>query len=100
MGTDEDSVRVVMATGRDLPIVEAEDQQAWRRWLSVNHDRVDGVWLKFAKKSSPTASVSYREALEEALCFGWIDGQVRRFDEHFYLQRFTPRRRRSKWSLN
>jgi uncharacterized protein YdeI (YjbR/CyaY-like superfamily) len=89
-----------MAPGPDLPIVEAKDQRAWRRWLEVNHQRVDGAWLKFAKKGSPTPTVSYGEALEEALCFGWIDGQVRRFDEHFYLQRFTPRRARSQWSQN
>jgi uncharacterized protein YdeI (YjbR/CyaY-like superfamily) len=87
-----------MATERELPIVDAKDQRAWHRWLASNHDRQDGVWLRFAKKGSPTPSVSYAEALEEALCFGWIDGQVRRFDEHFYLQRFTPRRKRSKWS--
>jgi uncharacterized protein YdeI (YjbR/CyaY-like superfamily) len=100
MGTVEDSVSRAMATGRELPIVHTADQRAWHRWLSQNHERVDGVWLKLAKKGSPTPSVSYAEALEEALCFGWIDGQVRRFDEHFYLQRFTPRRVRSKWSQN
>jgi uncharacterized protein YdeI (YjbR/CyaY-like superfamily) len=82
----------------ELPIVELADQAAWREWLEANHSSPDGVWLKFAKKSSPTATVNYAEALEEALCFGWIDAQVRRFDEHFYLQRFTPRRARSKWS--
>ena len=58
------------------------------------------MWLKFAKKGSPAVTVSYAEALEEALCYGWIDGQARRHDEHFYLQRFTPRRARSKWSQN
>ncbi|HTX31913.1 MAG TPA: YdeI/OmpD-associated family protein [Solirubrobacteraceae bacterium] len=89
-----------MAPGQELPVVEAKDQRAWRRWLDANHERVDGVWLKLAKKASPTPTVSYGEALEEALCFGWIDGQVRRFDEHFYLQRFTPRRAKSKWSQN
>jgi uncharacterized protein YdeI (YjbR/CyaY-like superfamily) len=82
----------------DLPIVELADQQAWRRWLESNHDAYDGVWLKLAKKGSPTATVTQPQAIEEALCFGWIDGQVRRHDEHFYLQRFTPRRPRSKWS--
>jgi uncharacterized protein YdeI (YjbR/CyaY-like superfamily) len=87
-----------MAPGDELPIVDAADQRAWHRWLTANHERTDGVWLRFAKKSSPTPSVCYAEALEEALCFGWIDGQIRRFDEHFYLQRFTPRRPRSKWS--
>ena len=87
-----------MATGQELPVLELKDQRAWHRWLAANHTRTDGVWLKFAKKGSPNRTVNYGEALEEALCFGWIDGQVKRFDEHFYLQRFTPRRRRSKWS--
>jgi uncharacterized protein YdeI (YjbR/CyaY-like superfamily) len=87
-----------MTTGEELPIVEATDQRAWREWLEANHDRVPGAWLKFAKKDSPTATVSYAEAVQEALCYGWIDGQARGHDAHFYLQRFTPRRRRSKWS--
>lgn len=78
--------------------MQAEDQRAWRQWLEKNHDIVAAVWLKFAKKGSPTATVSYVEAIDEALCYGWIDGQVRAYDEHFYLQRFTPRRPRSKWS--
>jgi len=86
------------AAGQELPIVEVGDQPAWRRWLEANHGSDTGVWLKLAKKGSPRATVTYAEALEEALCFGWIDGQVRRHDEHFYLQRFTPRRLRSKWS--
>lgn len=87
-----------MATGQHLPIVEVRDQRAWRRWLDANHNSVPGAWLKLAKKGSPTPTVSYDEALEEALCYGWIDGQVRKHDAHFYLQRFTPRRPRSKWS--
>ena len=87
-----------MAAGQELPIVEAADQRTWREWLAANHQGVPGVWLKFAKKHSPHRTVDYAQALEEALCFGWIDGQVRRFDENFYLQRFTPRRRASRWS--
>ena len=88
-----------MATpGRELPIVECADQRAWRDWLEANHADADGVWLRFAKKGSPTPSVTYAQAVEEALCYGWIDGQARGLDEHFYLQRFTPRRARSKWS--
>ncbi len=79
-------------------MLELRDQRAWRHWLEANHAKFDGAWLKFAKKGAPVGSVNYAEALEEALCFGWIDGQVRRYDEHFYLQRFTPRRARSKWS--
>jgi uncharacterized protein YdeI (YjbR/CyaY-like superfamily) len=100
MGTDEDSVQAVMATGQEPPIVEVRDQKAWRRWLSGHHADTAGAWLKLAKKGAPAATVTYAEALEEALCFGWIDGQVKRFDEHYYLQRFTPRRPRSKWSQN
>jgi len=71
---------------------------AFEAWLARHHETAPGVWLKFAKKSSGVASVTYAEALEIALCHGWIDGQVQRLDERFYLQRFTPRARRSKWS--
>jgi uncharacterized protein YdeI (YjbR/CyaY-like superfamily) len=87
-----------MAMKSELPILECGDQGAWHDWLESHHADPEGVWLKFAKKASPTPTVTYGDALEEALCYGWIDGQVRRFDEHFYLQRFTPRRSRSKWS--
>ena len=87
-----------MAAGEELRIVELVDQPAWRAWLEANHASVEGIWLKLAKKGAPAPTVGYSEALEEALCFGWIDGQARRHDEHYYVQRFTPRRRRSKWS--
>jgi uncharacterized protein YdeI (YjbR/CyaY-like superfamily) len=87
-----------MATREELPIVELKDQRAWHRWLAANHDRTAGAWLKIAKQHSPTKTINHSEALEEALCFGWIDGQARGFDEHYYLIRFTPRRDRSKWS--
>lgn len=89
---------MAMSPAPETPIVQASDQHDWRAWLERNHDSLDAIWLKLAKKGSPTPTVSYLEAIEEALCFGWIDGQVRRFDDHFYLQRFTPRRVRSKWS--
>jgi uncharacterized protein YdeI (YjbR/CyaY-like superfamily) len=74
------------------------DHAAWREWLGVNHDGV-GVWLVLAKKGAtePTR-LTYDEALDEALCHGWIDGQVRRRDDLTYRQRFTPRRARSSWS--
>jgi uncharacterized protein YdeI (YjbR/CyaY-like superfamily) len=94
----EDSVRVLMSSFQDLPIVQVEDQRALRRWLEQNHGSVAAVWLKLAKKGSPIPTVTYGEAVEEALCYGWIDGQVRGYDEHFYLARFTPRRPKSKWS--
>jgi uncharacterized protein YdeI (YjbR/CyaY-like superfamily) len=75
------------------------DAAAWRTWLAENVDEQAGVWLILAKKGTtdPT-SLSYAAALEEALCHGWIDGQARRRDEDTYVQRFTPRRRRSMWS--
>jgi uncharacterized protein YdeI (YjbR/CyaY-like superfamily) len=72
---------------------------AWRRWLVAHHAQPDGVWLVLAKKGTtkPT-SLSYDQALEEALCYGWIDGQAGRRNEATYRQRFTPRRQRSPWS--
>jgi len=75
------------------------DARVWREWLGRNHADWAGVMLVLAKKgtTSPT-SLSYDQALEEAICFGWIDGQVRRRDERTYFQRFTPRRARSRWS--
>jgi uncharacterized protein YdeI (YjbR/CyaY-like superfamily) len=85
-------------TKNDQPIVELETPEAWEQWLERHHDAVPGVWLKFAKKGTGVRTVVYAEALEVALCFGWIDGQVSRYDEVYYLQRFTPRGKRSKWS--
>ena len=75
------------------------DATAWRRWLERHHTDHTGIWLVLAKKgtSDPTTLI-YAAALEEALCFGWIDGQVRRRDDASYSQRFTPRRARSRWS--
>lgn len=67
-------------------------------WMDEHAEESDGIWLKFAKKASGIKSVVYAEAVEIALCHGWIDGQVKRLDDHHYLQRFTPRRVRSKWS--
>ncbi len=80
------------------PFVVA-DRAAWREWLVVNEDTSDGVWLVLAKKGTtdPT-SLTYAEALEEALCGGWIDGQLRSIDATTFLRRFTPRRARSIWS--
>ena len=70
----------------------------WEQWLEENGAVFDGIWLQFAKKGSGIDSVSYLEAVETALCFGWIDGQKRSLDEKYWLQKFTPRRRRSIWS--
>lgn len=87
-----------VAAAQDLPILEFPDGPAWARWLSANHAQSAGVWLKIAKKGSPEATMTQAEAIDEAVCFGWIDGQLGRHDEHFFVQRFTPRRARSRWS--
>ncbi|MCW3816743.1 YdeI/OmpD-associated family protein [Micromonospora sp. DR5-3] len=83
----------------DLPELTVPDAAAWRRWLGEHHADPTGVWLVLAKRGSqgPT-TLSYDQALEEALCHGWIDGQVKGRDESTYRQRFTPRRARSPWS--
>jgi uncharacterized protein YdeI (YjbR/CyaY-like superfamily) len=87
-----------VAAQPDLPILAFASPAEWEAWLDEHHASSDGVWVKFAKKASGIPTVVYAEALEVALCHGWIDGQVKRFDEDWYLQRFTPRRARSRWS--
>jgi uncharacterized protein YdeI (YjbR/CyaY-like superfamily) len=82
----------------DLPIIPFASRDAWGAWLEGQHATSDGLWLKLAKKYSGLETVTYDQAVEIALCYGWIDGQVRSLDEDYYLQRFTPRRPRSKWS--
>jgi uncharacterized protein YdeI (YjbR/CyaY-like superfamily) len=82
----------------ELPVVSFPSQSAWREWLDKHHSHSAGVWLKIAKKASGKRTVSYQEALEVALCYGWIDGQKGKFDDEYFVQRFTPRRSRSKWS--
>ncbi len=81
----------------DAPL-HFDTQAHLARWLEANHARCDGVWLRHAKKGSAHLSVTYQEALEVALCFGWIDGQRKGLDDTHYLQRWTPRRARSIWS--
>ena len=71
---------------------------AWEKWLASNHERSAGIWMRIAKKGSGLSSASYQEALDVALCYGWIDGQKRPFDDRTWLQRFTPRGPRSIWS--
>ena len=87
-----------MATKPELPIIPFPSRDAWAAWLDEHHATSDGVWLKIAKKGSGIETVSYAEALDAALCYDWIDGQKDRLDQRHWLQRFTPRRPRSKWS--
>ena len=82
----------------EQPVVSFTTPADMEAWLEENGEASDGIWLKFAKKASGLRSVVYAEALEIALCHGWIDGQTKRLDDDHYLQRFTPRRPRSKWS--
>ena len=82
----------------DAPILPFASREAWAAWLEAHHRDDAGVWVKFAKKASGIPTVVYAEALDVALCWGWIDGQVKPVDDDWYLQRFTPRRARSKWS--
>jgi uncharacterized protein YdeI (YjbR/CyaY-like superfamily) len=82
----------------ELEILQCAADADWERWLAAHHAASPGVWLKFAKKGCGIPTVNYAQALDTALCYGWIDGQVRRCDESFYLQRFTRRGPRSKWS--
>ncbi len=86
------------APRKDLPIMAFESAGAWEAWLAGNHSRSSGIWLKLAKRDSAAPSVSYAEALEVALCYGWIDGQKERLDASWWLQKFTPRGPKSIWS--
>ena len=87
-----------MAGKPDLPLVAFASPQAWEAWLAEQHAISAGVWLKIAKKGSGIATVDYAQALDVALCYGWIDGQKGAIDETYWRQRFTPRTSRSKWS--
>ena len=82
----------------ELPVRLFEDAAAWEAWLAKQHARSTGLWLRIAKVASNVKTVSYAEALEVALCYGWIDGQKRAFDEATWHQKFTPRGKRSIWS--
>jgi uncharacterized protein YdeI (YjbR/CyaY-like superfamily) len=82
----------------ELPILPFATAGDFEDWLARNHATAPGVWIKFAKTGSGVASIRYAEAVEAALCWGWIDGQARRVDDSWYLQKFTPRRARSIWS--
>jgi uncharacterized protein YdeI (YjbR/CyaY-like superfamily) len=87
-----------MAGPDGLPILDCASADDWEAWLADHHADSPGVWLRIAKAASGHASVSHAEAVEGALCWGWIDGQGDRLDDRHWLQRFTPRRARSRWS--
>ena len=83
---------------KGLPVLLFASQADWHTWLEANHRQPQGVWLKHAKKSSGKESVSYQEALEVSLCYGWIDSLARRLDDEKTMQKFTPRKPNSVWS--
>src|SRR5262245_24385491 len=91
-----------MASAQDVPkeqsLVQFAEARLWAAWLDEHHATSSGVWLRIAKKASATASVTYDEALEVALCYGWIDGQKKSYDDASWLQKFTPRGLKSIWS--
>jgi len=80
------------------PTLSFPSRQAWREWLAGQPEGSEGIWLKIARKGSGIESVTHAEALEVAICFGWIDGQKQSFDADHWVQRFVPRARRSRWS--
>lgn len=82
----------------EIDLLVCESAAAWGAWLEANHDTSPGVWLLIAKKGSGVETVSYSDAVDEALCFGWIDGQKAKHDDTYFRQRFTRRAKRSPWS--
>jgi uncharacterized protein YdeI (YjbR/CyaY-like superfamily) len=80
------------------PVIAFVNQQGWEKWLKANHLASPGIWMQLAKKASSTPSVTYAEAIETALCYGWIDGQKRSYNAETWLQKFTPRSGKSIWS--
>ena len=80
------------------PELYASSREEWRSWLKKNHAKAEEVWLVYYKKHTGKSSINYTDSVEEALCFGWIDGIKKRIDEEKYAHRFTPRKAKSKWS--
>jgi uncharacterized protein YdeI (YjbR/CyaY-like superfamily) len=99
-GSGDPAPASLLCVGADdgLPRIAFASQAGWEEWLEDNHAASAGVWIKMAKKDAGIDSVSYPGVLESALCFGWIDGRREALDKRYFLQRFTPRRSRSRWS--
>jgi uncharacterized protein YdeI (YjbR/CyaY-like superfamily) len=83
---------------KDLKTLDLRSRQSWRQWLEVHHDSESVVWLVFHKRHAAEKSISYEDAIEEALCFGWVDSLVKRLDDDRYARKFTPRKPDSRWS--
>src|SRR5487761_1189124 len=89
---------IVQSGAEFMETLHFKTSEDFRRWLERNHNESDGIWLRISKKDSQETSLRYAEALDQALCYGWIDGQRKPFDELSWLQKFTPRRPKSGWS--
>lgn len=89
---------VSIATTKEVVVLPFTSSLEWEQWLLKNQNQHKGIWLKIAKKESGIASVTHDEALDVALCYGWIDGQRKSFDSNYFMQKFTPRRPKSLWS--
>jgi len=87
-----------MTDKSDYQVLTFEDSNSWLAWLTNNHQGADGIWLRMYKKATGLPTVTYAEALDAALCYGWIDGQRKSYDEQSFIQKFTPRRKNSLWS--
>ena len=87
-----------MKEKKEFPVLGFPSPEKWEAWLHKNHAKSDGVWLRFHKKGSGVQTVVYAEALDAALCYGWIDSQAKKYDATSYIQKFTPRRSKSIWS--
>jgi len=83
---------------KPLKTLDARTPEQWRRWLAAHHDSESEVWLIFSKRHTGRASIAYEDAVDEALCFGWVDSLIRRLDDARYARKFTPRKPNSKWS--
>jgi len=91
-------MKMHMQTADGTEIIDCANADQWEAWLAGHYERSDGVWLRIAMKGSGKASVTISEALDIALCYGWIDSQRRGYDQTYYLQRYSPRRSKSPWS--
>ena len=83
---------------KEFPVRAFRSLAEWERWLAANHAKAEGVWVRFFKKGSDVPTVTYAEAVEGAIIYGWIDSQLKKYDAHSYIQKFTPRRANSVWS--
>jgi len=95
---DSKCYNLLVELHKETPVLLFKTATEWEEWLVKNHDTFPAVWIKFAKKDTGAVSVTYDEALEVALCYGWIDGLINAYDEKYYLTRFTPRKAKSVWS--